>query len=498
MLKKWVLMLSLGAMVVWSAPGSGASLADAAKEGNRDRVRDLLEQHADVNAVQADGTTALHWAARNDDMAMAQLLIAAHANVKAADRYGITPMTLAATNGSARMLEALLTAGADANATLPEGETVLMTAARTGNVEAIKVLLAHHADVNAKEKTLGETALMWASAENHPAAVAALISADANINAQSTVLGLAPFIWATSGMVSTTLPRGGWTPLMYAARQNSMQSAKALVDGHADLNATDPNGSTALTIAIINAHFDLANVLIEKGADLNIADETGMTPLYAAVDMNTLGPMTSRPAPKRLDDLSSADIVRALLKHGANPDIRLKKPIIGRHHGGGDATLGEGTTALMRAAKSNDISVMTMLLDAGANPRITQKDHTTVVMIAAAGGAAAGGYNTALEVGEKGAIAAIQLLLDQGVDVNAFNDAGLTAMHRAALRGANKVVSYLAEHGALLDMKNKQNRTPLELAMGLGGAGASRTGPVVHESTAALLRQLQASQTAAR
>ncbi len=499
-LKRSALALCLGAIGVWSGYSAAigpASVADAAKDGNRDQVRELLKQHADVNAAEPDGETALHWAARNDDLAMAQLLIGAHANVKAADRYGITPLTLAAINGSARMLETLLAAGADANTALPEGETVLMTAAHTGKVDAIKVLLAHHADVNAKEKSLGETALMWAAAENHPEAAAALISADANINARSNTLGLTPFKWVTSGMVSTTLPRGGWTPLMYAARQNSMQAARVLADGHADLNVTDPDGTSALMIAIINAHFDLANMLVEKGADVNIADETGMTALYAAVDMHTLGAMLSRPSPKLVDELSSADLVKILLAHGANPNLRLKKPLIGRHHNGGDASLGEGTTALMRAAKANDISVMKMLLDAGADPLITQKDRTTVVMIAAAGGATAGAYSSALPVSEEGAIQAIQMCLDRGVDVNAFNNLGFTAMHRAAARGADKVVKYLAEHGAYLDLKNKQDRTPLDLATGAGG-GRGGTGPIAHESTAALIRQLMNAETAAR
>ena len=498
MLKQCALMLCLAVATAWPASiVASAAIADAAKEGNRAQVQALLGQHADVNAAQSDGMTALHWAARNDDLALAQLLIGAHANASAADRYGITPLTLAATNGSARMLEMLLAAGADANAALPQGETVLMTAAHTGNVEAVKVLLAHHADVNAKEKTLGETALMWAAAENHAAAVSALISADANINARSTVLGLTPFKWVTSGMVSTTLPRGGWTPLMYAARQNSFEAARALVDGHADLNQTDPDGSTPLMIAIINAHFDLANMLVDKGADVNLADETGMTALYAAVDMHTLGAMLSRPAPKLIDNLTSADLVKALLVHGADPNLRLKKPLIGRHHNGGDASLSEGTTALMRAAKANDLPVMKMLLDAGASPFITQKDHTTVVMIAAGGGAAAGAYSTALAVSEEGAIAAIQLCLDRGVDINAFNSSGFTALHRAAARGADKVVRYLAERGAILDIKNKQGLMPVDMALE-SAIVPGRSPGAGHPSTAALLRQLMNSETAAR
>jgi ankyrin repeat protein len=181
----------------------------------------------------------------------------------------------------------------------------------------------------------------------------------------------------------------------------------------------------------------------------------------------------------------------------ANPNLRLKKPLIGRHHNGGDASLGEGSTALMRAAKANDVPVMKMLLDAGADPLITQKDHTTVVMIAAAGGATAGAYSSALPVTEEGAIEAIKMCLDRGVDVNAFNSTGLTAMHRAAARGADKVVKYLAERGALLDIKNKQDRTPLDMALGQGGGRGGRGG-AVHQTTATLIRQLMNPETAAK
>jgi ankyrin repeat protein len=488
MLRTYVLVSCLIATVGYTAP----SIADAAKDGNRSLVRELIAQHVDVNQPQPDGLTALHWAARADDLEIAKMLIGAGANVKVADRYGLTPLTLAATRGSARMLEVLLGAGADANTALPEGETALMTSARAGNPEAIRVLIAHDADVNAKERALGETALMWAAAENHADAVRALLGGHADINAHSTVLHLAPFQWITSGMVSTMLPRGGWTALFYAARQGSIEAARVLVEEHANLNFTDPDGATPLVIAIINAHYDLANMLLDAGADPNIADDAGMAALYAAVDMHTLGPLQGRPAPKLVDNMSGLGLIRSLLAHGANPNMRLKKPILGRHHGSGDTTLGEGTTALMRAAKANDIDAMKALLAAGANPFLTQKNHTTVLMIAAAGGAQAGGFGMAIPVTEEGAIQAIQLCLDRGVEIDAFNSNGLTAMHRAATRGADKVVKFLADHGAALDRKNKAGLTPLDLAMGQGGGG--RGAGTVHESTAALLRSLMAAE----
>jgi ankyrin repeat protein len=479
------LLLLLAAQIA-----SAATLVDAAKQGDTPTLRALIKQHADVNTPASDGMTALDWAARANDLTMARLLIDAGANVKFANRYGITALSLAATNGSAPMIELLLKAGADPNAALPEGETILMTASRTGDPAAIRTLLSHDAKVNAKENTMGETALMWAAAENHPEAVKALIEGGADPNAHSTVLTLAPFKWVTSGMVSTTLPRGGWTPLMYAARQNSTEAARALADAKADLNLTDPDGTTALVLAIINAHFDLAAMLLDKGADPNVADETGMAALYATVDMHTLGPMISRPAPKLVDKLDAADLVKLLLAHGANPNARLRKPVIGRHHDGGDQSMGDGTTPFMRATKANDIALMNALLDAGSDPLLTQRDHTTALMIAASGGARAGAYAVALSVSEATSLKAIQICLDHGVDINAFNNNGQTALHRAAQRGADQVVKFLAEHGAKLDMKDKLNRTPIDMAL-LPTPDPGNTPKPGHLATAALLRQYQ-------
>ena len=223
---------------------------------------------------------------------------------------------------------------------------------------------------------------MWAAAENNAAAIRVLV--EAVENASSTLLKFPEFKFITSGMVTTSLPRGGWTPLMYAARQGSIDAARALADVGADLNAADPEGSTALILAIINAHFDLAEALLEKHADPNIADSTGMTALYAAVDMHTLGPMLSRPGPKFTDNLDAADLVVKLLDHDANPNVRLKRPIIGRHHDSGDAAMGEGTTPLIRATKNVDIPVI-RLLRGGADPSIPQKDYSTPMMVAIRG-----------------------------------------------------------------------------------------------------------------
>jgi ankyrin repeat protein len=445
-------------------------LIEAAKQGNKASIRALLKEKVPVNVnnVASDGTTALHWAVRSDDMETAKLLLQAGANVKLADRYGITPLKLAAENGSAAMIEILLKAGADANTTLPNGETTLMTAAHTGKPDAISMLLTHGAKPNERESRFGETAMMWAAAENNGAAIRVLADGGGDLNAKSKLMEFPEFRFLTSGMVSTALPKGGWTPLMYAARQGSMDSARALIEAGANPNLTDPDGTTATIIAIINAHFDLAAMMAEKGADLNIADTSGMTALYAAVDMHTLAPMLSRPAPKVVDKLDAAALVPVLLKHGADPNLRLKKPIIGRHHDNGDASMGEGTTPLMRAAKSADYAVIRSLLEGGANPALMQKDYSNVTMILINGRGASN---------ESAILETIKLCIERGLDVDAFNANGQTLLHLAVQRGNNSIVRYLAENGAKLDMKNKQGRTPMDLALGVGATPGGPAGP---------------------
>ena len=487
----WLLAWALAAGV--HAAGETTGLMDAARRGDASTVRALIGMRANVNAAEPDGTTALHWAVRAGDRPTVELLLRAGAKANAATRYGVTPLWLAATNGDEALVVALLKAGADVHVRGPAGETILMAAARTGRLAPVNALLERGADVNATEAGQQQNALMWAAAENHADVVRALVARGANMNAASKVLTPPEWKWATTGMVSTPLPRGGWTPLMYAARQGALEAAAVLAGAGANLDLRDPDGTTALAFAILNVHYDLAGMLIEKGAGPNVTDDTGTSPLYAAVDMHTMPPDLVRPSPVLTDRLDAVDVVRTLLARGADPNVRLTRMPLGRVHQSADPSFGEGSTPLMRAAKSNDLTVMRLLLDKGADPTLTQKDHTNALMIEAAGGARPSVYPADRPVTEVGALDGIALLLDRGVDVDAFNGSGQTALHLAAARGADRIVNLLASRGARLDGRNKQGHTPLEVALGSGRYRPGERPPAVYEKTAALLRQLMGS-----
>jgi ankyrin repeat protein len=447
----------------YGADGS-SRLIEAVKAGNREAVRALLKNPAELRLTERDGTTALHWAVRADDLETVRMLLRAGADVTAATREGITPLALAAVNGSVEATEVLLEAGANPNAVLPEGETILMTAARTGRPEVLKLLLRRGADLNARENWYGETALIWAAAENQADAIKVLVEHGADVNGRSRLLDVPR---RRNGQ--SILPLGSWTPLMYAARQGALQATETLAALGADLNQADPDGATALILSIINANYDVAVALVERGADPNIGEkESKMAALYATVDMHRLAIGHGRPNPKPSGQLDAVDLIKVLLAKGADPNAQLAAPLFQRHHTGGDRALGEGSTPFMRAAKSGDIEVMRLLLAAGADPKLTQPNQANALMLAAGmgwrdGSPAAPSYD---QGSERDAIEAIELCLASGLDINATTNTGETALHAAISgRGAESIVRFLVESGADLNARNKQGRTPLEVAI---------------------------------
>jgi ankyrin repeat protein len=468
--------------------GSTPRLTDVLRDGNRAAARALLRSGANVNAADADGTTPLHWAVRNDDIDMVRLLLRRGARVRVANRYGATPLSLAALNGSAGMITVLLAAGADPNSVVSKGQTVLMTAARTGNPAAVKVLLDHGARVDAREAELGETALIWAASENHADVVRLLIAHGADVNERTTRLSFPRQQFGLEG-VPTFLPTGDWTPLMYAARDGAADAAAVLAEAGADLNAVDPEHATALLRAIMNAHYDTAAVLIADGADTNIVDTAGMGALYAAVDMNTLGEVYGRPPRRPRDRHTALDIVAMLLEHKADPDAQLQKPTLTRAHTPGEPTLGTGTTPLMRAAQHGDYRAMEILLAHGADVSLTQKSGGTALMLAAGLGRGQSAFSE--DVGtETDLFNAAKIAIEHGADVNAVHESGATPVHYAARAGLNSIVTLLAQHGARLDVKDKQGHTPAEAALGAGGRGRAGGPAPVHQDTASLIERL--------
>jgi len=499
-----------------AAAAPAVTLVDAVKSGDRAAVRRLLAQHVNVNAPDPDGTTALHWAVRANDRETVGLLLKAGAKPTTPNRYGVTPLRLAALNGSAALIDALIDAGASPDSTNAEGETVLMTAARAGSIDAVRLLAKRGANVNAREDWFGETALMWAAAENHADVVRTLVALGADINARSASKEPPVLEFPQSGGPNMPFPRGGWTALMYAAREGAIDAARALVDLGANLNVValpmtdvvltdevrknaDKVGTTALVYAIINAHFDLAAMLVEKGADPNIEDTSGMAALYAAVEWNTLQWVQSRPAPIFRDSIDGAGLAKVLLKHGANPNAQLKAaPIKISLDPGATLNFGRGTTPLMRAARTNDVDSIRNLLEGGADPNAALPDGTTVLMLAAGQGLGAPrGDGPRIRVPtEEGAVEACRLLLDHGARINATSNQGATALHAAVNRG-DAVVKLLAERGADLAAKNRAGLTALDVASGAGGFGRrgggappGAGGPPRKESTMALLRQM--------
>ena len=465
--------------------------AAAAKQGDIRALRAMVQRRADVNVPDVDGTTALHWAVHRDDVRAVDLLIGAGAKVGASNRYGVTPLALACTNGNAAIAGRLLAAGADPNTAVPGGETVLMTAARTGSVEVLRLLIARGANVNARESTRGQTALMWAAAEGNTPAVTLLVEAGADIGARSH--GPQPPPGANlrhtgpadsdglNDAVSRDWVRRGriddYTAFLFAVRSGRIEAVRALLDAGARIDETAPDGATALVIAAVNAHWELGAFLLDRGADPNAAAQ-GWTPLHQVIRTRTLN-IGQFPHPVPTGRMSSLELAKKLIDRGANVNATMTKEIVDGYR----YARRRGATPFLLAARGADFQMMRFLAANGADPRLTDNAHSTALMLAAGIDM---GYVNEDSGTNQDALEAVKVALELGLDVNATNDRGETALHGAAARGSNEIVQLLVDRGARLDVKNSRGFTPLNIANGEGNTATFQRRP----ETVALFRDL--------
>ncbi|MBM3525346.1 MAG: hypothetical protein FJX57_20555 [Alphaproteobacteria bacterium] len=445
--------------VVFGAAESDLRLIDAAKRADAAAVGALLAQGLDVNARAGDGATALHWAAYRDRADLVHLLVRSRATVDATNDLGVTPLWVAASARGTATVEALLAGGANPNLAPSSGETPLMLAARMGNIDAIKALVARGADVNAREATRGQTALMWAIADHQPQAARVLVEAGADHRARTHVsrrfVQLCCSDYNGDPRDTAWVTYGGFTPLLFAAREGDVETAKVLLAAGASVNDAGADGASALAVAAFSGQPAVARLLIDSGADLNAAGG-GYTALHATVirgDLDLANTLVARGA-----DLN-ARLATATMARRSHDDYAFNKTML-------------GATPYMLAAKDGAVAFMRAFAAAGADISIPRHDGAPPLVVAALGEQyAKTGVTLRADVRssnrgpERLSLETAKVALELGADINGTDRAGNTALHVAAGKRFESLIRFLAEKGAALEAKNRLGETPLALAL---------------------------------
>lgn len=498
--KTLCLRLFLPAALALAAAGVHAQqerLADLIQDSKRRAAVEMIRLGADVNERQVDGTTPLHWAVYNSDVELTNMLLSREADPNIINRFGSFPLAEAVKLGHVELVRALLEAGADPNLANPDGQTALMLSTTTGIFEIADLLVDHGADVNARERFREQSALMWAAAEGHADIVELLVDHGAEVSIQAK--------WNDWGSQITSEPRaqyrltGGLTPLLYAARAGCTSCVEDILDAGADIDLTDPDGITPLMIAIDNEAYDTARYLLERGANPHPWDWWGRTALYIAVDMNSysggrfdaFGRFEGAEEGKNDTRLQATDIIRMLLEAGVNPDPQLNQHRPGRGGNSGrfvDDLLNSGATPLLRAANSQDVEAVKILLEYGAQVDLPNLVGITPFMAAAGFGNQRGLLGGRLPPErEPAALETVKVLLEHGADINAevldtrshtariarvstlTNRDGQNALFAAAYLGWDDMAVFLIENGIDRHVVDDYGKSAWDAAMANAG-----------------------------